>query len=82
MGTPKAPVVVDVPEAEAFDEDRRILPAAVRRNHAAVKTWGSDFASISVAAVCRRGKKLSEGVAAWLRHYGAGAEVVDGGFEA
>jgi hypothetical protein len=31
---------------------------------------------------CQKGRKLAEGAAAWLRHRGALAEVVEGGFEA
>ena len=31
-------------------------------------------------AVCQKGLKLSEGVAAWLRHEGASAESLEGGF--
>ena len=31
--------------------------------------------------ICQRGLKLSEGTAAWLRHAGASAEALEGGFE-
>jgi rhodanese-related sulfurtransferase len=82
VGTPRAPIIIDVREQEAFHLDPRHLPAAMRRSHADVQTWAITYAGKSVAVVCQRGKKLSEGVAAWLRHQGASAEVVDGGFEA
>jgi rhodanese-related sulfurtransferase len=82
IGTPKAPVIVDVRETDAFDADPRVLPAAVRRSHADAETWAGSYTGQSVAVVCQRGKKLSEGAAAWLRHSGASAEVVEGGFEA
>lgn len=82
VGTPKAPVIVDVREADAFDADPRLLPAAVRRSHADTEAWARAYAGQAVAVVCQRGKKIAEGTAAWLRHSGANAEVVEGGFEA
>jgi hypothetical protein len=30
--------------------------------------------------ICQKSKKLSEGVAAWLRHGGIEAEALEGGF--
>jgi hypothetical protein len=44
--------------------------------------WASAYRGKTVAVSCQRGKKLAEGSAAWLRHFGADAEVVEGGFEA
>lgn len=82
IGTPKAPVIIDVREADAFEADRRMLPTTVIHSHFDAETWARSYSRQSVAVVCQRGKKLSEGVAAWLRHYGAVAEVVEGGFEA
>ena len=35
-----------------------------------------------VVVICQRGQKLSQGVAAWLRHEGVAAESLEGGFEA
>jgi rhodanese-related sulfurtransferase len=82
IGTPKQPVIIDVREADAFEADPRVFPATVRRGHADAETWAISYAGQSVAVVCQHGKKLSEGAAAWLRHFGADAEVVEGGFEA
>ncbi len=36
----------------------------------------------AVIVICQKGRKLSEGAAAWLRQAGASAEVLEGGFEA
>ena len=36
----------------------------------------------AAAIICQKGKKLSEGVAAFLRHQGVAAETLEGGFEA
>ena len=34
------------------------------------------------SSICQKGQKLSEGVAAWLRHEGVPAELLAGGSEA
>ncbi len=49
---------------------------------AAFRPGPRDYAGKSVVVVCQRGQKLSEGTAAWLRHAGARAENLEGGFEA
>jgi hypothetical protein len=43
---------------------------------------GKSFESRSAVVICRKGLKLSEGAATWLRHAGVAAETLDGGFEA
>jgi rhodanese-related sulfurtransferase len=81
-GTQDAPLIVDVRLDEDYVADPRMLPAAVRRDHRTVASWAADYAGKSVAVVCQRGAKLSQGTAAWLRHAGAAAEFLEGGFEA
>jgi hypothetical protein len=45
-----------------------------------VSSWAPEFAGRSAVVICKEGQKLSEGVAAWLRHVGANsAEVLLGG---
>lgn len=82
IGTPDAPVIVDVRIPDDVAADPRTLPASVRASHRTVTDWASAYAGKSVAVVCQRGEKLSQGVAAWLRHAGARAENLEGGFEA
>ena len=82
IGTPKCPVVIDVRTPEDFAADPRLLPGAIRRSHLDVSDWASNLAGRSVVAVCHRGLKLSQGVAAWLRVAGAAAEALEGGAEA
>lgn len=82
IGTASTPVLIDVRTDEDFDADPRIIPGALRRPHNTALDWGKDFADRSVIVICRKGQKLSEGAAAWLRHFGAAAEALDGGFEA
>ncbi|MCI0754961.1 chromate resistance protein ChrB domain-containing protein [Teichococcus vastitatis] len=80
VGLPDAPVLLDVRTEEDFAADPRLLPASLRRDARDVTTWASDHAGQHVVVACQRGLKLSQGVAAWLRHGGARAEVLEGGF--
>lgn len=81
VGLPDAPVLIDVRIDEDFDADPRLLPASERRSHRDVAGWASAYAGRKVVVSCQRGLKLSEGVAAWLRHEGIEAENLAGGFE-
>jgi rhodanese-related sulfurtransferase len=82
VGTAGAPLVIDVRTDEDHLADPRVPPASVRRDHRSVSAGASAFADRSVIVICRRGLELSQGVAAWLRHAGARAEYLEGGFDA
>src|SRR5215831_6244137 len=81
IGLPQAPAIIDVRTDEDYRADPRLLPGSLRRDHRAVAQWASDYRDRSVAVLCQRGQKLSEGTATWLRHEGISAEVLEGGFE-
>lgn len=82
VGLVDAPVLLDVRNPEDFAADPRSLPGAVRRDWSTVSSWAPEYAGRPATVVCQRGLKLSQGVAAWLRHAGSQAEVLEGGFEA
>ena len=82
IGTPDAPVIIDVRIPDDLAADPRVLPASHHRSHRDVTEWAPSYAGKSVTVVCQRGQKLSQGAAAWLRHAGAQAENLEGGFEA
>lgn len=82
IGTPKCPTLIDVRLAEDFAADPQLVPGAGRRDHASVADWAAEFSGAATVVICKRGGKLSEGVAAWLRHAGASADVLEGGHEA
>lgn len=82
IGTPKCPILIDVRLAEDFAAEPKFIPGARRRDHASVADWASEFSGRAIVVICKRGGKLSEGVAAWLRHAGASADVLEGGHEA
>jgi rhodanese-related sulfurtransferase len=82
VGLPDAPVIIDVRIPDDVAADPRRLPGSDSRSHADVGAWADAYAGQRVVVSCQRGLKLSEGVAAWLRHHGIAAENLAGGFEA
>lgn len=82
VGLPDAPTLIDVRIPDDVALDTRILPTAEQRSHKTVADWAGGYAGRRVVVICQRGLKLSEGVAAWLRHEGVAAENLEGGFEA
>ncbi len=81
-GTPRCPALIDVRLADDLAPEPKFVPGACHRDHASVADWASEFAGRAAVVICKRGGKLSEGVAAWLRHAGASADVLEGGHEA
>jgi rhodanese-related sulfurtransferase len=81
VGTPKSPAIVDVRTEEDFAVDPRLIPASTRRRFDDVPNWASEFSGRSVVAVCQKGRKLSQGTAARLRHAGVPADTLEGGIE-
>ena len=82
IGLPAAPAIIDTRTDEDYAKDPRLIPGSRRRDFRAVKTWASDHRDRSVIVACQRGLKLSQGVAALLRHEGIDAQTLEGGFEA
>ncbi len=82
VGLPDAPGLIDV----RIDEDLALSEcsrAPLAGTFARFTAWAADYAvQKHVVTICQRGGKLSQGVAAWLRHSGINAETLKGGFEA
>ncbi len=81
IGTPHSPVLVDVRPEDDFSANPRLIPSSMRRPHAKASDWAQEFTGRSAVVICRQGGKLSQGVAAWLRHAGVAADGLDDGFE-
>ena len=77
VGTPNCPTIIQVDQAGGG-----LVPGAVRRDGAEVARWGAALAGKPVVVACAGGGSNSAGVAAWLRHAGADAELLEGGLEA
>jgi rhodanese-related sulfurtransferase len=82
VGTPHAPVLIDVRTDEDFAADPRLIPGSSRRPHASAPDWAQHYQGRDTISICQKGKKLSEGASAWLRQANAPSEVLEGGFEA
>ena len=81
IGTARCPAIVDVRTDDDFAADPRLIPGSVRRSHGRRRDWASGYIRQPSVVVCQQGRKLSQGVAAWLRHAGGPAESLAGGFE-
>ena len=82
IGLPNSPHLIDVRTDEDWAADPRLLPGSRRRGFASPHVWQDEYRGKSVVVVCQKGLKLSQGVAAWLRHTGIDAQTLEGGFEA
>ena len=85
VGMPRCPVLIDVRPNDDFDANPRLIPGSTRRMHSDAPEWvqelAGQFAGRSAVVICRDGSTLSQGTAAWLRHAGVAADVLEGGFE-
>jgi rhodanese-related sulfurtransferase len=83
IGVPHGPALIDVRIDDDFAADPRFIPGAIRRPYQTASSWAPELARRSAVVICEKGQKLSEGVAAWLRHAGSpSAEVLAGGHAA
>src|SRR5689334_16128077 len=76
IGTPACPLLIDVRESGDF------IPGAVRRDPDRVADWAADIGAPSAILICHHGGSASAAAAAWLRHAGIRAELLEGGVEA
>jgi rhodanese-related sulfurtransferase len=81
IGTPRAPLLLDVRSEEDFAADPRLLPGATRIDDQALATLAPRLGDQASVAVCQAGQKRSRGTAAWLRAEGCPSEYLDGGFD-
>ncbi|WP_424812464.1 chromate resistance protein ChrB domain-containing protein [Roseococcus sp. YIM B11640] len=82
IGLPDAPLILDVRTPQDAEADPRLLPGSIRMGHAEAAEAGAAWRGRQVVVACERGLKLSQGTAAWMRHHGAEAEALEGGFVA
>jgi rhodanese-related sulfurtransferase len=82
LGTPEAPVLIDVSIDKDFDADPHFVPTAFRQPHRSIADLAPALQGRSVVVICQKGLKLSHGAAAILRAEGIAAENLAGGNEA
>ena len=81
VGTPHCPALIDVRTDGDYNADPHLIPSSMRRPYTDPSAWMDDFAGRSAIVICQKGAKLSEGVAAGLRHAGVSADALEHGFE-
>jgi rhodanese-related sulfurtransferase len=75
IGTPSCPPLIDVRPAGD------LIPGAIRRAPEGVGDWAGALGAPNAIVICHHGGETSAGVAAWLRHAGIKAELLEGGAE-
>jgi len=79
IGTPAAPMIIDLRIDEDFEDDPRFIPGAIRHAHTDLQSLLPKIGSKPLAVYCQKGRKISQGAAAVLRAEGFKAETVAGG---
>ena len=79
IGTPDAPVILDLRLPEDVATDPCLIPGSRPMPHDALMAQLSDLRDRRVVVSCQRGGKLSSGGAALLRAQGIAAELLEGG---
>ncbi|MGE0280057.1 MAG: chromate resistance protein ChrB domain-containing protein [Rhizobiaceae bacterium] len=82
VGTPHSPRLIDVRTEADFAAAPYLVPGSTRVDLETIEAFAAASLGQPVIAICQRGHHRSETAAAWLRHHGRSAEVLEGGFEA
>ena len=83
LGTPGAPLVLDVRRDVTFDKAESLIASAIRRSPDDVQTWRQALpADRQVVVYCVHGLEVGQGTAATLRLGGIDAAYLEGGIEA
>jgi rhodanese-related sulfurtransferase len=82
IGTPNAPVLIDICIDEDFAEDPRLIPTSFRHPFRTIEALVPALLDRKVGIICHKGKKLSQGAMALLRSHGVDAEALEGGIVA
>ncbi|WP_308916494.1 chromate resistance protein ChrB domain-containing protein [Jannaschia sp. LMIT008] len=79
VGTPDAPVLVDLRIDADFADDPRLVPGAFRHAHHDLPSLVPRLRGRRAVVYCQKGRKISQGAAAVLRSDGVPCEVLEGG---
>lgn len=79
IGTPDAPVIVDISIDPDFSDDPYLIPGSFRHPHTDLAGLITRLSGRPCVVTCQRGIKLSQGLVAWLRSDGHEAEYLQGG---
>lgn len=79
IGTPSAPILVDICAEEDFQADPRLIPGSFRHPFTDILSLAPFLRGRRTVVICQKGKKLSQGAASLLRNEGIEAEYLEGG---
>lgn len=79
IGAPQCPALIDVRIPDDIAANSWMVPGSVFIPHAEIEAHAPSLQGKRVVVICHKGKKLSQGAAAWLRHSGVPAEHLAGG---
>ena len=79
IGTPDCPVLVDICTPEDHADDPFLIPGSIRHSHEDMLGLATRTAGQKAIIICQKGRKLSQGVAAFLAAEGTPAEYLQGG---
>jgi hypothetical protein len=79
IGTPDAPVIVDISIDPDFNDDPFLIPGAFRHSHSDFAGLMTRLAGRPCVVICQQGIKLSQGMVAKLRANSQQAEYLKGG---
>ncbi|WP_037306966.1 chromate resistance protein ChrB domain-containing protein [Ruegeria halocynthiae] len=82
IGTPQAPLLIDVCLDPDFEADPFLIPGSVRHPAQDITDLAKLIGDQAAVIICQKGKKLSQGVVSWLRSEGCIAEYLEGGMYA
>nr|WP_254445777.1 sulfurtransferase/chromate resistance protein [Ruegeria arenilitoris] len=82
IGTPKAPILIDICIDADFEADPYLIPGSIRHSAQNVEGLAALIADRPAVVICQKGKKLSQAVVSSLRSRGIQAEYREGGMVA
>jgi rhodanese-related sulfurtransferase len=82
IGTPQCPALIDVRISDDVAADPWMIPGSIFLPHTQIESLAPSLQGLRAVVICQKGKKLSQGGAAWLRHHGVEAENLAGGSNA
>jgi rhodanese-related sulfurtransferase len=82
LGSPQAPLVLDVRRAPAFESDEHLIPAALRPAGDLVAFAAAHAAGRPIVVYCVRGHEVSQEAAGALSRAGYESAFLEGGLEA
>ncbi len=79
VGTPNAPVLIDLRIDEDYELTPQSLPCAFRHSFKDIEILAPALQNKKAVTICHKGKKISQGGAALLRYAGVDAQFLQGG---